>query len=411
MAMKSPPPAPRSSLLRVEPTPKGLLLVGVALAVAWVALKLLPVVFVLVVAMFLVGTLGPAVEWLERKRWKRGWAIGVVFGSVLLFTLALMALTVPSLIEQVSSLVEKEAAVRGQAADWLGKSKITAQLGDAIRNVHYDELVKSSAATALEYSSRAAETMAYVASAVFLALYIMIDRDRLRGGMFALVPRTHHIELSRILLNLETIVGGYIRGQALTCAFMMVFTFVLLVACGVRNALAIALFAGIADVFPYIGVFLSVGPALAAAAARGPVIVTVVFVAMMAYEELESRYLVPKVYGNTLRLPSSVVLFSLLVGGTLMGIPGALIALPVAAGIRMLVEELRVALPGEDVDDSAVRAEDARDEAEYERRVDGVPAKKAAAIAVEIAEERIDAEKTEKSAESEKTKRDEDHAT
>ena len=68
---------------------------------------------------------------------------------------------------------------------------------------------------------------------------------------------------------------------------------------------------------------------------------------MLAYEEFESRFLVPRIYGRALRLPSSVVLVALLAGGTLMGIVGALLALPVAAAMRMLVDELRVELPGE----------------------------------------------------------------
>ena len=144
------------------------------------------------------------------------------------------------------------------------------------------------------------------------------------------------------------------------------------------------MFAGLADVLPYIGTFLSVGPAVAAATSRGSVIVMVVLAAMLAYEELESRFLVPKIYGNALKLPSSVVLFALLTGGTLMGITGALLALPVAAAIRMLTEELRVDLPGEDVDDSDVHAADARAEREYEQRAKGVPAEEAAALALEI---------------------------
>jgi predicted PurR-regulated permease PerM len=263
-----------------------------------------------------------------------------------------------------------------------------APLAEWLRNVHYEAIAKASAGAALEYSSRIAEIVAYLVSAVFLALYILIDRDRLRGGLFAIVPRPHHIRLSRVLLNLETIVGGYIRGQVLTSAFMAAFTFVLLLVCRVHDALAIAVFAGLADVLPYVGVFLSVGPALAAAAARGPAIVGIVLVAMLAYEELESRFLVPKVYGSALRLPSSVVLFALLVGGTLMGMVGALLALPAAAAARMLIEELRIELPGEEIDDSQKRARDERAEKEYERRAEGVPAEQAAAIAVEISEDR-----------------------
>jgi predicted PurR-regulated permease PerM len=387
--LKRPTEAPAQvPLVRFEPTPKGLALTALALAMAWVALRLAPVLLVLVVALFLVGTLTPAVEWLEKKRWGRGWAIGVVFAVMLVVTLSLMAVTIPSLIAQVSSLVKQEPALRAHLADLLSHSKATAPLANSLREVHYEALAKSSAGVALDYSSRFAGLVAYLASAVFLALYTMIDRDRLRGGLFAAVPRSHHIRLSRILLNLETIVGGYIRGQALTSLFMAVFTGVLLFACGIKNALAIAIFAGLADVLPYIGTFLSIGPAVAAAASRGPVIIVVVLVAMLAYEEFESRFLVPKIYGNALRLPSSVVLFALLAGGTLMGITGALLALPAAAAALMMIKELRVELPGEAIDDGELRARDERAEEEYERRADGVPAEQAAAIAVEISEDR-----------------------
>lgn len=91
-----------------------------------------------------------------------------------------------------------------------------------------------------------------------------------------------------------------------------------------------------------------------------------------------------------MRLLSSVVLFALLAGGTLMGILGALLALPVAAMVMMLIEELRVELPGqqEQVADVEQRVGDERAEEEYERRTEGVPAEQAAAIAVKISDDR-----------------------
>jgi putative heme transporter len=76
----------------------------------------------------------------------------------------------------------------------------------------------------------------------------------------------------------------------------------------------------------------------------------------------------------------------------LMGIVGALLALPAAAAVRMLIEELRVDLPGEEVHDTQLRARDERAEEEYERRAEGVPAVQAAGIAVEISEERREEE-------------------
>ena len=378
--------------LRVEITPKTMVVAVLIAGGVWVSLQLAPVLLVLIVALFLVGTLNPVVQWLEEKGIKRGIGVAAVFVSILIILLGVLALTIPPLIEQVKSLVQQEPALRARLVDTLSQSKATAPLADSIRRLDYGVVARASAATALEYSRRSVEISAYLISAFFLALYMMIDRVRLRGALYAVVPRTHHIRLSRVLLNLEIIVGGYIRGQVLTCALMGVFTFVLLTLCGVKSALAIGVLAGIADVLPYIGPLISVGSAAAAATPQGAVIVAVVLGAMLAYEELESRILVPKIYGNVLKLPSSVVLFALLAGGTLMGITGALLALPVAAALRMVIEELRVDLPGEDIDDHRVRAGDARAEREYERRAEGVPATDAAAIAVEISEKRADAE-------------------
>jgi predicted PurR-regulated permease PerM len=361
---------------RVREIPAKTMLLAVAVvAGAWTVIQLLPVLLVVAVALFLVGTLNPAVEWLEAHRVKRAWGIA-------------LALTVPTLLDQVTTLAKQEPTIRDHIADTLGRWRVSAPLAESLRNVRYEALAKTAASTALAYSTRVVAIVAYTVSAVFLALYIMIDRDRLRGGLFSVVPRTHHLRLSRILLNLETIVGGYIRGQVLTSVLMAVFVFGLLTATRVPNAIAIAVFAGLADVLPYIGVFLSVGPSVLAALSIGPVAAGVVLVAMFLYEEFESRFLVPRIYGRALRLPSSVVLVALLAGGTLMGILGALLALPVAAAIRMLVEELRLELPGEQIDDAKLRARDDRAEKEYERRTEGVRAEQAAAIAVKISEDR-----------------------
>lgn len=111
---------------------------------------------------------------------------------------------------------------------------------------------------------------------------------------------------------------------------------------------------------------------------------------MISYAEVEGRVLIPRIYGGSLRLPSSVVLFALMAGGTLMGLIGGLLALPVAATIMMLIEELRIELPGEQeqVADTETRARDELAEEEYERRTDGVAAAQAAAIAVSMSADR-----------------------
>ncbi|MGZ5380893.1 MAG: AI-2E family transporter, partial [Thermoanaerobaculia bacterium] len=333
--------------VRFELSPKtmvALLLVGASL---WLLIRLWPVLLVLVAALVVAGTLSPAVRWLEEKHVRRGAGIAIVFAAFFILALLGFAITVPTLLSQAAALLEHEPALRARLANLLAGYHPSAPLAHWLRGLKYDALTGTFGATAFSFSVRVFGIAAYGVSALFLGLYIMIDRDRLRGGLFAVVPRSHHIRLSRIMMNLETIVGAYIRGQMLTSLLMAVFTFVLLKACGVENALALAVFAGLADVLPYIGALLSVGPAFLAALSRGPVVAAVVLVLMLAYEEFENRVLVPRIYGRMLRLPASVILFALLAGGTLMGILGALLALPVAAAAMMLIEELRVELPGE----------------------------------------------------------------
>ena len=366
------------------------------LAGCWLVIRLSTVALVLTTSLMLVGLLSPMVERLEARGIRRGTSIAVVFSVLFAVVLLVVTLTIPEVLAQGGALIEQEPILREQLAQWLAKSRVTASIAGSLRHINYTTLFGSSTQLAVTSSVRAFEGVAYGVGAVFLALYMIIDRDRLRGALFAVVPRAHHIRLSRIMANLERIVGGYIRGQAITCLLMGVFMFVLLTIVGAKSALALAVIAAVADVLPYIGIVLVIVPAVLATLPIGPFVALGVAIAIFIYQEIESRLLMPMVYGRALRLPSSVVMFALLTGGTLMGIVGALLALPVAAAAIMLIDELRVELPGSS-DTVALEQQRERDEAiakEYSERTEGLPVHEAAAIAVEITIEqtRVDAE-------------------
>jgi predicted PurR-regulated permease PerM len=329
------------------------------------------------------------VRWLEQHHWKRNRAVTVVFVAVAIAVIGLCVLTVAPFVSQVQSLVQHEPELRDKLADALAKSRVTAGYADKLRHFQWGELAQNSALSVLTASTHVFGAIAYAVSAVFLALYIMLDRDRLLGGLFALTPRAYHLRLGRVLLNLETIVGGYIRGQALTCALVAVFTLVVLTVCSVPNPLALAMLAGVVDLLPYIGAALAVGPAALTAATQGIPTTLIVAGLLLAYQEFESRIIVPRVYGRVLRLPSSIVLVALLAGGVLMGILGALLALPAAAALRMLLLSFRSALPGECVDDERWRERDEREEREYFEASREAPAEQAARLALDISFERL----------------------
>ena len=189
-----------------------LLVVGAAL---WLLIRLWPVLLVLVVALLLVGMLSPAVRWLEQRRVKRGLGIALVFSLLLIVATLAVTLTIPAFVAQTSELVAQAPAFRASLADQLARSNLTAPFADWLRSITYAAPVSAFGARAVAFSLRLLTLGAYGASALFLALYIMFDRDRLRGGLFAAVPRSHHIRLARVLMNLETIVGAFIVSASL----------------------------------------------------------------------------------------------------------------------------------------------------------------------------------------------------
>lgn len=368
-----------------------------SIAAAWLFLQLWPILLVVIVALMIVGMLNPTVEKLEARGVRRGRAIGIVFAGLFVLGGAFCALTLPRLVDQLTSVVENLPATQQKVATYAESSPVLAPLAKTLREPASKESLETAGKYVLGTAAAAAGMLAYAAAAIFLALYLMIDRDRMRGALFAVVPRGYHVRLSRVILNLELIVGGYMRGQALTSLICGVFMFIVLLVAGVPNALALALFAALADVLPYIGALLACAPAFAATLdAKGTTVALIVLAVLAVYQEFESRFIIPRIYGQVLRLPSATVMIALLIGGKLLGIVGALLALPLAAALRMLVEELRIELPGEDVDDEECRVRDERAEREFARRAAGEPAEKAAAIATDIAEHRLEEESTDR---------------
>jgi predicted PurR-regulated permease PerM len=380
------------SIVRFEIAPRSIVVVLVAVAAVWLAYQLWMVALILVIALILAGTFNPVVEWMERHWCRRFYALVLLFIALAVVSGLLLFLTVPPLIEQLTQIVADAPATRARLLALLNERSITTPLAHVVANAQLPEMFARIEKNTLSYSSQAVRAIGYGATALVLSFYLLADGKRTQGMVYAIVPRDYHMRLARILQNLETIVGGYMRGQLLTSAVMGVFVYVLLAICGVPNALSLALFAAVVDVIPFIGGFLVIAPAVLAALSRGVPVAGVVLALLLAYMEFESRILVPKVYGKVLRLSSTVVILALVAGGILMGIVGALLALPIAAGLLMIMEELRVEMPGDDSVDPSVEARHAKTEATYEKMSAGATAPEAGEIAKNLAHDIRDAD-------------------
>jgi predicted PurR-regulated permease PerM len=376
---------PARTALRIEIAPRTIVYVLLAIAAVWLAFELATVLTVLIVALVLVGTLDPLVAWFERRGIRRGRALVLVFTVILLAITAVLLLTIPPLVSQLLTMLEGLPKARDQVIEWLRQYKWAKPLIQSIRAVPINDLVAQGGNRLLGYSQEILLLIGYGLSTVFLSIYLLADPVRAKGLLYAVVPRHYHVKLARILLELKVIVGGYMRGQLITSVSIFLFVFGLLTVYQVENALALALFAGLTDIIPFVGGYIASAPVIIAVVPHGSTSVIFVTILMFLYQEFETRILVPKVYGRVLRLSPAIVIIALLIGGTLMGILGALIALPIAAGVQMVVRELRVELPGEAPQSEVAKARDEKAETIYERLSDGKPAAESAVIASELA--------------------------
>ncbi|HEV8510835.1 MAG TPA: AI-2E family transporter [Gemmatimonadales bacterium] len=379
--------AQAATVVRFEISPRSIAWILATIVGVWLFFQLRAIALLLVVALVFAGTFNPLVEWLERRGLKRIYALTLLFVAMLLVTSLLIFLTVPPLLEQLTQIVRDAPRHREQLIALLQQRDFTAPLARALQNAGLEQTFARIESSLVGYTAQALTALGWAVTTLFLTFYLLADGKRTQGALYALVPRDYHMRLARILQNLETIVGGYMRGQLITSVAIGVFTYLLLVICGVPNALSLALFAAVVDVIPIIGALLATAPAVLVALSKGLPTGLVVLVALFIYQELENRILIPKVYGRVLRLSPTTIVLALLAGGILLGVIGALLALPIAAGLQMMLQELRVELPGDDSADRVADARDAKTEATYERMSAGATAPEAGQIAKNLAQD------------------------
>ncbi|MBA3944000.1 MAG: AI-2E family transporter [Herpetosiphonaceae bacterium] len=380
------PTDPRIRTVRHELSLRSVFSVLAILGSLWVVWRIWQILLLLIIALVLAGTLSPIVGWLERHHVRRNWGLGLVLLMLVAAIAGVGALVVPALVTQISDLIASAPTIQAHLASYLVQVPALARGADMIRGVGAERLLAPLGAYALTFAGAAATVVVLGLTTVVLAFYLLADSERVKGFIFALLPRRFHLRSARILLDMETVVGGYVRGQVLTSVLIGIFTFIILWIAGTPSPLALAVVAAFADLIPFVGGALVILPAGLATLTQGVLPAALVCLALLGYLQLESHILVPRIYGQVLRLSPLAVVIALLIGGELLGIVGALLALPVAAGFRVVIEQLRIELPGEQPTEGTQHVLDAQAEALYAQQTEGVSAVNAAEIATVIAE-------------------------
>jgi predicted PurR-regulated permease PerM len=248
---------------------------------------------------------------------------------------ASLAIVVPAVIDEGRTVQERFPKLRDDAARLLQKHN-QPDLANQVRRFELKDVIRP---TQLANSApRGLGVIVALVTLLILTIYILSEAERIERFVYFLFPPRFHVHIDNLSPALAATVGGYLRGQLITSGAIAIFVFVILLAVGAPNALGLGVLAGIADAVPIVGAIIVVVAATLAALSVSTAAGIIVLVLTIAYQQLEDRILVPRVYGKTLRLAPVAVLLSVLIGAKLMGIIGALLALPAAAAVRTVLQ-------------------------------------------------------------------------
>ncbi len=323
-------------MLRLEVSYRGIIVAVLAVVAVLMLVELWPIIVIVVTSFIFMAALLPYVEWLVARGVPRVGAVALIMFSILVVIVGLAALVVPAMIDEFTDLRDNLPEDARDMEDFLDDFGIHMNLEDRARDVDWGRVI--SGETAIDYGQQALSVVFTLITIFVLTSYLLADTPRMSRFVYQFVPPGREPEMDRWLGALRAVVGGYIRGQLITTACIAVFTFTVLTAAGVPNAIAFAILAGFVDIIPIVGAVIAVMMPTLAAFQESPEQALIVVVALLLYQQFEDRVLAPRVYGSTLNLPPVIVLVAVLVGGQLFGIPGVLLALPAAAVARVALD-------------------------------------------------------------------------
>jgi predicted PurR-regulated permease PerM len=208
---------------------------------------------------------------------------------------------------------------------------IRSQLGEAARNV----LLSSG-----DIIVSAAGFVAALVTILTITFFLILGGERYLDAGVGLFAEAHRPLVRRLLTQSAGAVTGYVRGNLTISVICGVTTFVVLVVLGMPYAAALALLVAVLDLIPLVGATLGGALLVIVGLFVAPWKAVVLLVYIVVYQQVEGSVLQPMVYSHAVQLSGLVIFIAILVGGLLAGIPGALLAIPVAEIIRIVVSEL-----------------------------------------------------------------------
>ncbi len=324
-----------------------LVLVFIALGF-WLLYRFNQVVFILFIAIVMGTVIRPVVTWLYQRGLPRIAGVILVYLILLALLISFVLLLFPLIVEQGTTIAAsvpgyyqslREAMANFPNQSIVRLSEFLPQTLPSLQPIQQTaQQMLASAGQALGYVSLAAKVIFIAIVILLLAYHWTLDGPRIIQSLLPLVSKDKRESISELISAMETKISSYLAGQGILCLVIGIMALVAYLLIGLPNALVLALVAGVFEAVPMIGPLLGAIPAAVIALSIAPSKLIWVIVATIVIQQIENSLLVPRVMRKAVGINPFVSLLSLFAFSSLFGIAGALMAIPIAAIIQLLLD-------------------------------------------------------------------------
>ncbi|MDQ3940494.1 MAG: AI-2E family transporter [Actinomycetota bacterium] len=316
-----------------------------ALLVLLALYRVRSILILVLVAGFLAVGLDPAVRRLEEWRIRRGLAVTVIFVGLLLFLAGFVAAVVPPLVEQVTNFatdlpgyVEDLAERNPRVQEFVQENDLADKLRDATGAV--PTAIGGSFGRVLGFAGSVVGAIFSIVTVIVLTIYFSLSLSHMHEGSMKLVPSSRRDRVRQLVDPILAKIGGYIAGNVVVSLIAGAAAFIFLVIAGVPFPVALALWVAIADLIPLVGATLGAIPAVVVAFFVSLPVGIATLIYFIVYQQVENYFVAPRVMKQAVDISPAAVLLAALVGGGLLGFVGAMLAIPAAAAIKLIAQEV-----------------------------------------------------------------------
>jgi predicted PurR-regulated permease PerM len=338
-----PAPARERAVISVRTLVSAALITLALVATVFVVFRIFDLVLLFLIAVVVAEGIRPMVEWLERRRFP----LAVAISAVYLGLIAVLAITVTILVEPVVAQAQQLASdIQGHQND------IVSFITNTEAQLHISNSdLQSGAQNFITQASNVLLAISGYIVAIIVDFFIVLvvaflwltTSRRLKAFTVDLFPLHHQGLASDVIHEIGFRMGGYLRAVAINMVAVGVATGLGCAILQLPSPLLLGIFAGVTAAVPLVGPFLGVVPPVLLALTISPTHAVVTLVVLLVIQLLDGNTVVPVVMNRVVALPPLAVVLALLVGGAVAGLVGALLAVPIASAMQVLV--MRVLVP------------------------------------------------------------------